>query len=138
MDETAVREIVKETLAEQQAAQRNGVFVHITAGPKDPHRVLMPLQMAVMMSDSQDVLVYFDIDAVEVVLKGADDLTYKQFSSSQTQLGKLLEKGVPVYVCPGCLEAAGYTPEDVMEGVRIAEKEAFFTFTEGRVLTLDY
>jgi len=41
-------------------------------------------------------------------------------------------------VCPGCLEAAGHKPEDVMEGVRIAQKDQFFDFTEGRILTLDY
>lgn len=98
----------------------------------------MPLQMAVLMSESQDVMMYFDIDAVKVVVKDAADFTYAQFPSAQTQLQKLIEKGVPLHACPGCLEAAGYTPEDLMEGVQAAEKDKFFTFTKGRILTLDY
>lgn len=34
--------------------------------------------------------------------------------------------------------AAGKKAEDVMPSVRIAEKDAFFNFTKGRILTLDY
>ena len=138
LDEAAVRQIVDDALTEQQAAQPEGVFIHITAGPDDPHRVLMPLQMANMMAEGRDVMVYFDIEAVKVVLKEAPDLTYAQFASSQPLLQQLLDQGVPMSVCPGCLEAAGHQPEDVMEGVRIAQKDQFFDFTEGRILTLDY
>lgn len=134
LDKAAVQQIVEEALS----AQKDGILIHVTAGPDNPHRVLMPLQMAAMMSETQDVLMYFDIDAVKVVLKDAPDLTYAQFPSSQTQIRKLLEKGVPLYACPGCLEAGGYKPEDVMEGVQIAEKDKFFSFTKGRIVTLDY
>jgi predicted peroxiredoxin len=138
LDEAAVRQIVDEALTEQAAEQAEGIFLHISAGPDDPHRVLMPLQMAAMMMENRDVLVYFDIDAVKTVLKTSTDITYEQFPSSKTQLQKLMDGGVPLYVCPGCLEAAGYTPEDVMEGVQIAERDKLFAFTEGRILTLDY
>ena len=117
---------------------KDGVFVHISHGAEDIHRVLMGLQMAVIMSGTRDVVVYFDIQGVEVVLKDAEDLTFRHFPSSQAQLKKLLEKGINVYVCPGCLKAAGKTPADVMEGVKIADKEGFFNFTKGRILTLDY
>ncbi len=134
VDEATVQRLIDERLA----AQPEGVFIHISAGPDDPHRVLMPLQMANMMAEGREVMVYFDIEAVEVVLKEAPDLTYRQFASSQTLLRQLLDKGVPMSVCPGCLQAAGHAPEDVMEGVRIAQKEQFFDFTKGRILTLDY
>jgi hypothetical protein len=40
--------------------------------------------------------------------------------------------------CPGCLKAAGKTESDLMEGVKIADKEMFFNFTTGRILTIDY
>lgn len=118
--------------------QKDGVFIHISSGANDPHRVLMALNMAAMMSQDRDVLVYFDIKGIEVVLKDAPDLTYSHFPSSLTQLNNLLQKGVPIYVCPGCLKAAGKTEADVMPGVMIAKKEAFFDFTKGRILTLDY
>lgn len=138
LDQAIVEKMVQEALAAQKAEQPEGVFIHISAGPDDPHRVLMPLQMAAMMSESRDVMVYFDIKGVEVVLKEAKDLTYAQFPSAQTQLQTLIDKGVTLQVCPGCLQAAGHAPEDVMAGVAIADKDKFFSFTEGRILTLDY
>jgi len=117
---------------------KDGVFIHISNGTNDPHRVLMALNMAAIMAEDKDVLVYFDIKGVEVVLKDAIDLEFSHFPSSKTQLKNLMEKGVHFYVCPGCLKAAGKTEADVMEGMKIAEKEAFFNFTKGRILTLDY
>lgn len=115
-----------------------GVLVHITNGPNDPHRALMGLQMAALMSESKDVLVYLDVKAVDLVLKDSADVTFAHFPSSQTQLRRLLSGGNGVYVCPGCLKAAGKTPEDVMEGIHIANKEAFFDFTHGRILSFSY
>jgi len=117
---------------------RDGVFLHISHGVNKPHRVLMALNMAVLMAESRDVLVYFDIDGIEVVLKDAPDLTYSHFPASKTQLQKLIAMGVGVYACPGCLKAAGKAPADLMPGVKTADKDAFFAFTEGRILTLDY
>lgn len=117
---------------------RDGVFLHISHGVDKPHRVLMALNMAALMAESRDVLVYFDIKGIEVVLKDAPDLTYSHFPASKTQLEKLIGMGIGVYACPGCLKAAGKTPADLMPGVKAADKDAFFAFTEGRILTLDY
>jgi predicted peroxiredoxin len=115
-----------------------GAFVHISHGLDNPHRALMGLQMAVIMAELKDVVVYIDIKGVDMVLKDSPDITYSHFPSSYTQLQKLIQMDVTIYVCPGCLKAAGKTEEDVMNGVKIAEKEGFFNFTEGRILTIDY
>ncbi len=120
------------------AEPRDGVFIHISHGGDDPHRVLMALSMASIMAADRDVLVYFDIKGVEVVLKGADDLTYSHFPSSKKQLSTLPKKGVILMACPGCLKAAGKTPADLAPGVQVADKDTFFSFTKGRILTLDY
>ncbi|GET22254.1 DsrE family protein [Prolixibacter denitrificans] len=122
----------------QTEAPRDGVFIHITQGYDDPHRVLMPLKMAAMMAMDKDVVVYMDIHAVELLVKDAKDLTYADFESFQTYVKQLVEKGVPVMACPTCLKIAGYTPDDLMEGVQVAQKDKFFNFTEGRIVTLDY
>ncbi len=45
---------------------RDGVFIHISSA--DPHRALMALQMAEMMAAEQDVMVYFDINGIELTL----------------------------------------------------------------------
>jgi predicted peroxiredoxin len=117
---------------------RDGVFVHISHGSDDPHRLLMALNMAKIMAADHDVLVYIDIKGVDAVLKDSPDITYSHFPSSRTQFSALLNKGATLMVCPGCLKAAGKSREDVADGIQIADKNAFFDFTKGRILTLDY
>ena len=94
--------------------------------------------MASMMLDTHDVAVYLDINGVLAVTKDAPDVTHETFPSSHTLLKELIEAGVPVMACPGCLKAAGKTPEDLMDGVKVADKATFFNFTKGRILTIDY
>jgi predicted peroxiredoxin len=117
---------------------RDGVFIHVSHGADDPHRVLMALSMAEIMSMDRDVLVYFDIRGVDVVLNDAPDLAYEHFSSSRDQLASLSQKGVTLMACPGCLRAAGKTASDLAPGIEVADKDRFFSFTQGRILSLDY
>ncbi len=117
---------------------RDGVFIHITHASDDAHRAVMPLKMATMMAEDKDVLVYLDIKGIELVLKDAKDVSYQTFPSAQESLKMLIDKGIAVYACPGCMNAAGKTADDLIPGVKMAEKEAFFNFTKGRIITLDY
>jgi predicted peroxiredoxin len=121
-----------------ETSPKDGVFIHITHGVENPHHVAMALQMARIMSEDSDVLVYFDIKGIEVVLKDSPDIIYAQFPGSKTQLAALAEKGITIAACPGCLKAAGKTEADLADGITVAEKSSFFNFTEGRILTLDY
>ena len=120
----------------EKTTVKDGMFIHVTSN--DPHRVLMALNMAEMISGDHDVLMYFDIDGVKVLVKDAPDITYAQFPGSHGQLKKLIDKGVIIQACPGCLEAAGYSEADLMDGIVTADKERFFSFTNGRIITLDY
>ena len=117
---------------------RDGVIIHITQSYNDPHRVLMPLKMATLMAADKDVLVYLDIHAVELVLKTSKDLEFADFEPLKKQIQDLIDKKVGVYACPTCLKIAGHTPADLMEGVQVANKDRFFDFTRGRIITLDY
>jgi len=117
---------------------RDGMFIHISQGYDDPHRVLMPLKMANMMAADKDVLVYLDIHAVNLVLKTSEDMVFADFDPLKKQLQDLLDKNVGIYACPTCLKIAGYSPDDLLEGIQIANKESFFDFTKGRIITLDY
>lgn len=117
---------------------KDGVFIHITESYNDPHRVLMPLKMAVMMAKDKDVIVYMDIHAVELLIKGAKDMNFADFESVQTYIKQLVDMKVGVYACPTCLKIAGFKPEDLLDGVQVAQKEKFFNFTKGRIITLDY
>jgi predicted peroxiredoxin len=117
---------------------RDGVLIHITHASDDAHRAVMALKMATMMAEDKDVLVYLDIKGIELVLKDAKDVTYPTFPSAQESLKMLIEKGIAVYACPGCMKAAGKTADDLVPGIKVAEKEAFFNFTKGRIITLDF
>jgi len=121
---------------EKHEVAKDGMFIHVSSD--DPQRVLMALNMADLMSEDKDVLMYFDIKGVEVLLKTSEDITFAQFPSSLTQITKLNEKGIIIQACPGCLKAAGHSKEDLMDGVVLADKERFFNFTKGRIITLDY
>lgn len=126
------------SVAGSDEADRDGVFIHVSHGLDNPHRVLMALNMAQKMSEDHDVLVYFDIKGIEVVLTDSENLQFKHFTPSQTAIAALLKQGVIVCVCPGCLKAEDKTEKDVMKGVSIASKDKFFSFTKGRILSLDY
>lgn len=128
----------EEKVVIQQTPPKDGAFIHISSGSNDVHRLLMGLQMAVKMSEDKDVLVYFDIKGIEAVLKDAKDFKFATFPSSKTQLTTLISKGITIMACPGCLKAAGKSEKDLMDGVKIADKEKFFSFTKGRILTIDY
>lgn len=121
-----------------QEKHQDGVFIHISHGSDDPHRLLMALSMANIMAEDHDVLVYFDIGGVNAVLQESADVTFSHFRSSKTQLKTLLDNKVTLMACPGCLKAAGKGKEDLASGIQIADKKKFFSFTQGRILTLDY
>jgi predicted peroxiredoxin len=116
----------------------DGAFIHISKGSSDTHAVLMALMLADKFSTSNDVLVFFDIEGIEMVTKDAPDLEMDPFDSSDEIFERLVNRNVTILACPGCMEVAGVEEGDLREGVKIAEKEMFFDFTEGRILTLDY
>jgi len=120
------------------APPKDGVFIHVSTGADNPHRLLMALNMAAMMVEEYDVLVYFDIEAANVVLSDSEDITFAHFPSSHTQIRNLLDKGAILMACPGCLKVIGKTEEHLLEGIKVADRKEFFSFTQGRILSLDY
>ena len=129
---------VKTTVESSSEPKTDGVFIHISEGYEDAHRALMPLKMATIMADDKDVLIYMDIHAVNLLVKGAGDLTHDGFESAHTYIKQLVDMGVGIYACPTCLEVAGFAADDLMSGIQTAQKDKFFNFTEGRIITLDY
>ena len=128
-------EITSDTLVE---VPRDGVFYHLSSGIDDPHKVVMALKQAVMMAEDKDVLLYFDIKGIEVVMSEMPDISYPTFPTSRESLQQLMDKGITIFACPSCLKAAGKSEADLLPGVKLAEKEMFFNFTKGRILTMDY
>lgn len=124
---------------QQDNTVRDGVFVHITHGADNPHRLLMALKMAVTMAEGgKDVLVYCDIEAVKVLTKDAQSIKFEQFPSLNELLDRLQELKVAVLACPTCMKVAHIEANALRPGVRVAQKDLFFSFTKGRILSLDY
>jgi predicted peroxiredoxin len=124
--------------AKSCCAIKDGLLLHISSGYDNPHKVLMALKMAVMMSMDKNVIVYFDIKGVDLVLKTSKEMKFKDFPTLHELLDQLAAKKIIMMACPTCLKIAGYKPEDLRHGVFIAEKDKFFNFTKGRIVTLDY
>ncbi len=124
--------------ASEQEKPRDGVFIHISKGAADSHDVLMALMLADKFSTSNDVLVFFDKDGIDMVLDEAPNLEMDPFDSSDDIFERLVTRGVEILACPACMKIAGAEQEDLRNGVKLAEKERFLDFTEGRILTLDY
>lgn len=124
--------------AAEEESVRDGVFVHVSHGTDHPHRLLMALRLARIMAETRDVLVFFDVDGVRAILEGAEDVEAPGFESLSVQLEALRVTEAVLLACPMCVEAAGAKEEDLVDGVQYAEADRFFSFTEGRILTLDY
>jgi predicted peroxiredoxin len=116
----------------------DGVFLHISKGEADPHDVLMALMLADKFAGNKDVLVFFDKEGIEMVTKGAPNLSMDPFDPSDEIFERLVKEGVTLLACPACMQVSGVEEGDLREGFKMAEKEAFFDFTEGRILSLDY
>ena len=121
-----------------QEPKTDGAFIHISKGSGDTHAVLMALMLADKFSTSNDVLVFFDREGIEMVTKDSPNLEMEPFDSSDDIFRRLVDLDVTILACPACMKAAGVEKEDLREGIEVAEKEQFFDFTEGRILTLDY
>jgi len=121
-----------------QQQEKEGIFLHISTSYDNPHRLLMPLKMATLMAQEKAVLIYMDIEAVKILVKNSKDITHPEFESAHSYIKKLLEMGVEIYACPTCLKVAGYKIEELMDGIKPANKDRFFNFTKGRILSLSY
>ena len=119
---------------------KDGAFFHISTGSNHPDRAVIPLRVAEIIAEEKEVLIYFDIEGIEVVLKDTD-LEFSQ-TSSLTLLKKLIDQGVQVYACRVSLHAAGKTEEDLIDGVKLANKatfqETFYNFAKGKILEFHY
>jgi predicted peroxiredoxin len=124
--------------APEPEPKTDGAFIHISKGAAETHDVLMALMLADKFSSSNDVLLFFDLDGIEMVVKDAPNLEMDPFDASDDIIERLLRRGVSILACPACLQVSGYEEGDLRTGIKLAEKEKFFDFTEGRILSLDY
>ncbi len=119
-------------------AEKDGLFIHVKQGPDNPHEVLMAMAMASKFAEDHDVLMYFDIDGIKMVTNDAPDVSMEPFGSSDKLFEHLVNEGVTIFACPSCMKVLGVTASDLRSGVTVADKDEFFDFTDGRILSIDY
>ena len=119
-------------------APEDGLFIHLSSGPDAPRRVAMAMTMAAAFAADHPVLIYADLDAVALFVQDAEMVAVEGYQPVDEQLARLKSSGVMLRVCPTCLAAAGYATTDLAAGVKLADKREFFSFTDGRIISVDY
>ena len=117
---------------------KDGVFIHVSSGYNNPQKVLMAVNLAAKMAESKDVALFFDVEGVMMLTKTSEDIEMANFMSLHKTLKKLVEMNVLIMACPMCIKKAGIDIMQLKTGVVVAEKEKFFNFTKGRILSLNY
>lgn len=117
---------------------KDGLFLHVSSGYDNPQKACIALSLALKMSESQDVTLFFDIEGVKLLTKDAKDIQMDHFMTSHSAIDTLIKRNVTIMACPMCMEMTEIKPEDLREGISVAEKDKFFNFTKGRIITLDY
>jgi predicted peroxiredoxin len=98
----------------------------------------MAMSIAIKMSETKDVTLFFDIEGVKLLTKTSEDIQMNNSITMQSALDTLMNHNVQIMACPMCMAKAEIKPEDLKDGIIVAEAEKFFNFTKGRILTLDY
>ena len=124
--------------SESIAGSKEGIFLHVSSGYDNPQKVAMALTLAEKFTESHDVMVFFDIKGVEILKKDSKPISMEHYTSSNEALNNLLAKGARIAACPMCLKKAGIKESELLDGIKVAKKEMFFDFTEGRILSMDY
>ena len=135
---TPTTEQAESTKTEECTDVKDGMFIHVSKGYNNPQKVLMALSLATKMAESKDVALFFDIEGVKLLTKTSEDIEMENFLTLHNAFNELVKMNVLIMACPMCLKKAEIAPEDLREGIIVAEKEKFFDFTKGRILSLDY
>ncbi|QQE10594.1 DsrE family protein [Planctomycetota bacterium] len=124
--------------AKKVTSTEDGIVIHLHSGTEDPNAALMGLTMAKNFSSTNPVIVYCDLEAINLLMEDAANVNNTAYGSSHVMINTLLDHGVPIYACPSCLKSHNKTDEDLIPRVQIASKTALLSFTKGRIITLDY
>ena len=123
-----------------EVGNATGYLFHLSTGPEDPRRVLVPLTLAMMISnDGTPVQLFLDQKGVLVAHKDAKPISHPDFPKNSEELLTILAKrGVGIAVCPLCMKGEKMTKEDLREGAVLFSPDKLSSFTDGRIITMDW
>ena len=123
------------------AQENSNLVVHITRGnpenPDDVHAASMGLTLANAFQDAgRNVTLFLDVKGVNLAVSEPP----AGLNETSSLIQSFISNGGSVYVCPHCLTVAGYTPENVISGVKIADlsKQTMLKVLDGDTIVIDY
>ncbi|WP_432799661.1 hypothetical protein [Poriferisphaera sp. WC338] len=121
--------------------QSDGILIHITSNihtPEHQRKILTALNLAVTLADDHNVRIFCDAQGINLLLEENPSFNLPMLGSTNQLINQLIDKNVPIYASLASLQAQEYVPEQLQQGIQIAEKSHFFSFPNPRVITLDY
>jgi sulfur relay (sulfurtransferase) complex TusBCD TusD component (DsrE family) len=119
----------------------NNLVVHIKSGnPENPDEVnaaTMALMLANHFQDAgRNVTVFVDVNGVHLAVNSPT----AGLENATSLMNQFTTNGGSVHVCGPCLEAAGYSPEDVIRGAIVAspEEQSMLPVLNNNAIVIDY
>lgn len=115
------------------AAKKESLFVNVTtsANIKAPMAVMFAYKG---LERGLDMTILLNAQGVQLAVKGFEaPVNARNGKSSQELLAMFIKKGGKVLVCPMCLQAMGYTKDDLIPGVKVSNADSTF----GAILASD-
>lgn len=102
------------------AESTNGLVVVITHGPDDERSSVAFTVANGGITSGLSVAIFLTSSAVDIVRKGAADLTHVQpMEPLKSLVDDFLARGGELWACTPCVKARGYEQDDLIDGVVI-------------------
>lgn len=108
-------------------AEAEKLVFMVLHGPTHPEHSTIPFVMAgAALASDVEVVMGFQADGVELVVKGgADAVEAAGFPPLTKLLGDVLELGAKLLVCGPCLKSRGISSDDLVEGAEVVAAGRF-------------
>ena len=118
-------------------AKKESLFVNLTTSEniKSPMALMFAYKG---LERGLDMTILLNAQGVQLAVKNFESpVNARNGKTSQQMLAMFMKKGGKVLVCPMCLDALGYTKEDLIEGVSVSSADDTFTaiLASGKVIS---
>jgi predicted peroxiredoxin len=107
-------------------AKKESLFVNLTTSEniKSPMALMFAYKG---LERGLDMTLLLNAEGVQLAVKGFESpVNARNGKTSQEMLQMFMKKGGKVLLCPMCLEAMGYTKENLIDGVDVSSADATF------------
>ena len=123
------------------AQESSNLAVHIKSGNAENidevHAAKMGLTLANVFQDAgRNVSIFLDVNGVNLAVGESQ----AGLNETSQLIQSFVTNGGSVYVCPHCLTEAGYTPENLISGVKVADmkEQTMLQILDGDAIVIDY